>query len=76
MNQTILIVEDEPQLASLLADYLHAAGFGSYIIDNGLAVAAWVKENEPASILLDLMLPGKDGIEICKEIRLSSTIPS
>jgi two-component system response regulator BaeR len=74
MNQTILIIEDEPQLASLLADYLHATGFGSHIIDNDLAVAAWVKENKPALILLDLMLPGKDGIEICQEIRLSSTI--
>jgi two-component system response regulator BaeR len=75
MSQTILIVEDEPQLASILADYLHAAEFNSHIISNGLAVATWVEENKPALILLDLMLPGKDGLEICKEIRQSSTIP-
>jgi two-component system response regulator BaeR len=75
MNQTILIVEDEPQLASILADYLHAAGFNSHIIDNGLTVTTWVKENKPALILLDLMLPGKDGLEICKELRQSSAIP-
>jgi two-component system response regulator BaeR len=75
MRQTILIVEDEPQLASILADYLHAAGFNSHIIDNGLTVATWVRENKPALILLDLMLPGKDGLEICKELRQSSAIP-
>jgi two-component system response regulator BaeR len=75
MNQTILIVEDEPQLASILADYLHAAGFNSHIIYNGLTVTTWVKENKPALILLDLMLPGKDGLEICKELRQSSAIP-
>jgi two-component system response regulator BaeR len=40
MSQTILIVEDEPQLASILADYLHAAEFSSHIISNGLAVTA------------------------------------
>lgn len=75
MIQTILIVEDEPQLASILADYLTAAGFNPHIINNGLAVATWVTEHKPALILLDLMLPGKNGLDICKEIRQSSDIP-
>ncbi len=75
MIKTILIVEDEPQLASILADYLTAAGFNPHIINNGLAVAPWVTEYKPALILLDLMLPGKNGLDICKEIRQSSDIP-
>lgn len=75
MIQTILIVEDEPQLASILADYLTAAGFNPHIINNGLTVATWVTKHKPALILLDLMLPGKNGLDICKEIRQSSDIP-
>ena len=75
MNQNILIVEDEPKLASLLSDYLQQSGFITEIIDNGLEVEGWVKENNPDLILLDLMLPGKGGIEICKGIRGFSNVP-
>lgn len=75
MENTILIVEDEPRLADLHRDYLHQAGYATECIGEGTAVVAWVKENAPALILLDLMLPGKDGIEICKEIRSFSSVP-
>lgn len=75
MENTILIVEDEPRLADLHRDYLHQAGYATECIGEGTAVVAWVKENTPALILLDLMLPGKDGIEICKEIRSFSSVP-
>jgi two-component system response regulator BaeR len=72
---TILIVEDEPDLAELLRDYLLQSTFAVHIISDGMEVLPWLKENEPALILLDLMLPGKDGLEICKEIRKESNIP-
>ena len=75
MNQSVLIVEDEPKLASLLSDYLQQSGFVTEKIDNGLEVESWVKENTPDLILLDLMLPGKDGVEICKAIRGFSSVP-
>jgi two-component system response regulator BaeR len=75
MNKTILIVEDEPKLASLLADYLRASGFEPFCLENGSDVVPWVREHKPDLILLDLMLPGRDGMEICKDIRTFSHIP-
>jgi two-component system response regulator BaeR len=75
MKETILIVEDEPKLASLLADYLKASGFESFIISEGTNVELWVRENKPNLILMDIMLPGRDGMEICKDIRIFSRVP-
>ncbi|KAB0670201.1 response regulator [Oryzomonas sagensis] len=75
MNGKILIVEDEEKLAALLHDYLHQNGYDAHRLDNGLEVVAWVREHTPALILLDLMLPGRDGIEICKDIRTFSSVP-
>ena len=75
VNKKILIVEDEPQLAALMSEYLQQAGFTTNIIDNGLQVINVVKELKPELILLDLMLPGKDGMAICKELRNFSNIP-
>ena len=71
----ILIVEDEPKLASLVADYLKAAGYEAHCIENGLEVISWVKSNQPDLIVLDLMLPGRGGLEICKELRTFSDLP-
>ncbi len=75
MERTVLIVEDEQNVAELLRDYLHASSFTPHIIDNGLEVISWIKQNNPDLILLDIMLPGKDGISLCKEIRDFSTTP-
>jgi len=58
-----------------LADYLQNNGYQTHCIHDGSTVEQWVKTNTPSLILLDLMLPGKDGIEICKAIRLFSDIP-
>ena len=74
-DQHILIVEDEVGLAEILRDYLEASGYVVTMIHNGLEVTGWVKQHNPAVILLDLMLPGKDGMEICKEIRTFSNTP-
>lgn len=75
MTEKILIVEDEQRLAELHRDYLKQSGYMTEWLENGLEVIPWVKEHTPDLILLDLMLPGKDGLEICKEIRSFSTIP-
>ncbi|ABA87620.1 winged-helix transcriptional response regulator [Syntrophotalea carbinolica DSM 2380] len=75
MNERILIVEDESRLSSLLADYLRQANFEPHILADGLPVVSWVRDNHPSLILLDLMLPGRDGMEICKEIRGFSDVP-
>ena len=75
MDGMILIVEDEERLASLHRDYLQRSGYETKCIDNGTDVVEWVKAHSPQLILLDLMLPGKDGLDICKEIRLFSSVP-
>ncbi len=75
MKGNVLVVEDEPKLASLLADYLRASGFESVCLDNGSEVVPYVREHKPDLILLDLMLPGRDGMEVCKDIRTFSRVP-
>jgi len=71
----ILIVEDERKLANLLADYFTQADYSVHLIHHGDEVITWVKEHNPQAILLDIMLPGKNGIDICKEIRQFSNVP-
>lgn len=67
----ILIVEDEAKLAALLDDYLTAAGYRTAKVGNGLDVLPSVRQAPPDLILLDLMLPGRDGLDICRDLRAS-----
>ena len=71
----ILIVEDEIKLARLQMDYLNNAGFNTSVLINGLDVLPWLQANNTDLIILDLMLPGRDGLDICREIRSFSTTP-
>jgi two-component system response regulator BaeR len=71
----ILIVEDEPKIAEIMRDYLQQSGYATHWIDNGDNVDKWVRSNDPDLVLLDLMLPGKDGLTICRELRVHSQIP-
>lgn len=73
--QHVLIVEDEPKIAQLLIDYLHAHHYQTTWLEEGTAVVEWVQENTTDLVLLDLMLPGKDGLQICREIREFSHVP-
>jgi two-component system response regulator BaeR len=75
MSATILIVEDEPKLASVIAEYLHAAGYATRTLADGLAVVEEVRSARPDLVLLDLMLPGKDGLAICRELRAFTAMP-
>lgn len=72
---TILIVEDEPDLAKLIEEYIESAGFTAHTIHNGLVAEQWLKENNADLIILDLMLPGKDGISLFKDIRATKNTP-
>ena len=65
----ILIIEDDAEISRLTAMYLEAEGFDASIVDDGLAALAAIKNNEPDLVILDLMLPGLSGIEICKQSR-------
>ena len=71
----VLVVEDEPRLAGLLADYLRAAGYSAEVLGDGRAVVEWVRAHAPDLVVLDLMLPGRDGLEVCKDIRTFSRVP-
>ncbi len=75
MSLKVLIVEDEIKLAQVSSDYLLQSGFETHIIDNGLHVLPWIKNNHVDIMLLDIMLPGLDGIEICKSVRSFSPLP-
>lgn len=73
--QRILIVEDEPSLAQLLAEYLEAAGYRADIEMHGDGVVERVHRQPPDLVLLDLVLPGADGMDICRGIRGFSGLP-
>lgn len=71
----ILVVEDEPKIAALLRDYLVASGYRCSVLDRGDEAAAWVRTHRPDAILLDLMLPGADGLAVCRAVRAFSNVP-
>jgi two-component system response regulator BaeR len=71
----ILIIEDEPDLASLIADYVDASGYQSLVIANGQIALEQIQLRVPDLIVLDLMLPGLDGISLCKAVRTFSEVP-
>ncbi|MCM2679381.1 response regulator [Echinimonas agarilytica] len=72
---SVLIVEDEPKLASILVDYLTQSDYHTQWVDHGNAAIEAVHRYQPDVILLDVMLPGKDGMTLCKEIRQFSDVP-
>src|SRR6185503_16446339 len=72
MTDRILIVEDEEKLAGLLRDYLVQEGFGVAVLNRGDEVEDWVRSHGTDLVLLDLMLPGKNGLDVCKALRASA----
>ncbi|MGB0468269.1 MAG: response regulator [Pontibacterium sp.] len=75
IQQNILVVEDEQKLALLLCEYLEAAGYQVHCLNNGDEVLPWLKANHADLLVLDLMLPGVDGISLCQKIRGHSDLP-
>ena len=75
MTATILIVEDEPALSSLIADYVAAAGWTPRVIADGAAALAAIRAHPPTLLVLDLMLPGLDGLSVCRAVRAFSGLP-
>lgn len=69
---TILIVEDEDKIADLLRDYLRQQGYVTHRLSRGDLVEDWVRHNPVDLVLLDLMLPGRNGLEVCKALRTFS----
>ena len=74
-RSTILIVEDEPKISHLLRDYLQQAGYETRESLNYDQIRSWVEQEEINLILLDWMLPGMSGLEICQQLRTISNVP-
>jgi two-component system response regulator BaeR len=71
----VMVVEDEPKIAQLLVDYLQREGFQVTVLNEGTNAVEMIREREPDFLILDLMLPGKDGLTICREVRQFSNLP-
>jgi DNA-binding response OmpR family regulator len=73
--KTILVVEDEMKIARLVRDYLEHAGFEVVVAGDGESAVASARGRKPDLIVLDLGLPGRDGLEVTRELRRSSNVP-
>ena len=74
----ILVVEDDQDIAELIAHHLGKAGYASEVVHAGDKVLSLVQDEQPSLIILDLMLPGQNGLDICRAIRAnprSSNVP-
>jgi two-component system response regulator MtrA len=71
----VLVVDDDPSLSEMLTIVLRQEGFDSMVCAAGEKAMSAVREFRPDIVLLDLMLPGKDGIDVCREIRAESGVP-
>ncbi|MCK5793457.1 MAG: response regulator, partial [Anaerolineales bacterium] len=75
MNETILVIDDEPKITQLARDYLVESGFKVLTTGDGLQALAINRQEKPDLIVLDLMLPGMDGLDVCRTIRKESDVP-
>lgn len=75
MAATILVVDDDPAISEMLTLVLQGEGFNTVVVGDGLEAVHKQREVHPDLILLDLMLPGMNGIDVCKAIREESAVP-
>lgn len=71
----VLVIEDEPRLAAVLVKYLQAANYLSHASHDGATAIDVIRDWQPDLVLLDLMLPGRSGVDICRELRSFSPVP-
>ena len=74
-GELILVVDDEPNIVELARMYLQQDGFRIHSVGDGLAALEAVEQENPALVVLDLMLPSLDGYEVCRRLRAKSDIP-
>jgi two-component system, OmpR family, response regulator MtrA len=75
MKSRVLVVDDDPALAEMLTIVLRGEGFDTAVVGDGTRALPAVRELRPDVVLLDLMLPGMNGIDVCRAIRLESGVP-
>ncbi|MFJ7204769.1 response regulator transcription factor [Streptomyces sp. NPDC098789] len=71
----ILVVDDDPTVAEVVSGYLHRAGYAVEQAADGPAALARAERNRPDLVVLDLMLPGIDGLEVCRRLRATGPVP-
>lgn len=74
-SRHILVVEDDRKIAELIANYLRSDGFKANTVGNGLDAVHQIREQQPDLVILDWMLPGLDGVSVCKAVRAFSDVP-
>jgi two-component system alkaline phosphatase synthesis response regulator PhoP len=75
MSKKILVIDDEPKIVEICCDYLKAAGFETLAAGDGSKGLAAARKEHPDLVVLDLMLPGMDGLDVCRELRREGNIP-
>src|SRR5918997_3247163 len=75
MMKNILVVEDEPEIARVIRDYLQAAGFTVSVAVDGESALQNARVSRPDLVVLDLGLPGRDGLDVTRELRRTSDVP-
>ena len=75
MTAHVLIVEDEPKIAEVLRKYLRAEGWGVMLLATGARAVETILQQRPDAVLLDVMLPGADGVSILRALRAQSRVP-
>ena len=75
MQELILLVDDEPKVVRLARDYLEKNGFRVVTAGDGISALAMARREKPDLVILDLLLPGMDGREVCRELRRQSDVP-
>lgn len=74
-SRHILVVEDDRKIAELISNYLRSDGFKAHTVGNGLDAVHQIREQKPDLVILDWMLPGLDGVSVCKAVRAFSDVP-
>lgn len=75
MSSKILVVDDDPAIAEMLTMVMEREGFDTVVVDDGLAAVKAAERENPDLILLDLMLPGMSGVDVCRTVRETSAVP-
>ncbi|MGI9254498.1 MAG: response regulator, partial [Thermomicrobiales bacterium] len=73
--KNILVVEDDAQIARIIRDYLEAAGFAVRVASDGNAALTLIRADRPDAVVLDLGLPGRDGLDVLRDARRDSEVP-
>jgi two-component system alkaline phosphatase synthesis response regulator PhoP len=75
MAKKILVIDDEPKIVEICSDYLHADGYDIITAGDGLQGLAMARSQKPDLVVLDLMLPGMDGLDLCRTLQHESSVP-